>query len=227
MARRLLLLCGVLASLVYVGTDILAGTLYVGYSFTDQAVSELFAIGAPTSRLVVPLFTLSSAFLLPFVLGVRMSSGRNRALRVMVFIIVGSAVNSLVLWNFFPMHIRGDEKTFTDTMHLILAANPFVLMYIGLGTAAFKNWFRFYSIGTIVILFVPAIFAFSYVSQVGANEPTPWLGLTERISQYSFMLWQTVLAIVLLRVREGARAEDADSPQLMPWTADTKSNQGE
>jgi predicted SAM-dependent methyltransferase len=119
----------------------------------------------------------------------------------MAFIIVGSAVNSLVLWNFFPMHMRDAEKTFTDTMHLILAINPFVLLYIGLGTAAFRNWFRFYSIGTILILFVPAIFAFSYFSQVGANQPTPWLGLTERISQYSFMLWQAVLAIVLVRVQ--------------------------
>jgi len=155
MARTLLLICGVLASLVYVGTDILATTLYAGYSYTDQAVSELFAIGAPTGHIVVPLFTLSSALLLPFAAGLWLSSGRSRALRGMAYMLVGSAVNSLVLWNFFPMHMRGDEQTFTDTMHLILAVNPFVLLYLGLGTAAFKYWFRFYSIGTIVMLFVP------------------------------------------------------------------------
>jgi hypothetical protein len=34
----------------------------LGISFTAQAPSELFAIGAPTSRLVVPLFSLSSTF---------------------------------------------------------------------------------------------------------------------------------------------------------------------
>ena len=60
MARKALLICGILSPLVYVGTDILAGTLYAGYSFTSQAISELFAIGAPTSSLMVPLFTLSS-----------------------------------------------------------------------------------------------------------------------------------------------------------------------
>jgi hypothetical protein len=197
--KKILLICGILASVLYVGTDILVSTLYAGYSFISQAVSELFAIGAPTSHLLVPFFTLSSVLLLPFALGVWLASGRNRALRIMALMVVGNAVNSLVLWNFFPMHMRGVEKTFTDTMHLILAINPFILLALVFGVAAFRNWFRFYSIGTILILLVPAIFAFSYVSQVGVNQPTPWLGLTERISQYGNQLWQTVLAIVLLR----------------------------
>jgi hypothetical protein len=59
--NTVLLVCGVLAPFAYVGTDIVAGLLYPGYSFTAHAPSELFAIGAPTSRLVVPLFSLSSA----------------------------------------------------------------------------------------------------------------------------------------------------------------------
>ncbi len=202
MARKVLLICGILASLFYVGTDTLAGSLYAGYSFTDQAVSELFAIGAPTSHLVVPLFTLSSVLLVAFALGVWLSSGRNRALRIMAFMIVGNAVNSLVLWNFFPMHMRGVEATFTDTMHGILAINPFILLSIVLAVVAFRNWFRFYSIGTILILLVPAIFAFSYVPEFLANQTTPWFGLTERISQYNHQLWQVVLAIVLCRSKK-------------------------
>ncbi len=202
MIRKVALICGIISSLVYVGTDILAGTLYEGYSFTDQFVSELFAIGAPTSDLVVLLFTLSSALLLPFAWGVLLSSGRNRALHFVAFMIVGNAVNSLVLWNFFPMHMRGAEMTFTDTMHLILAINPFVLLGIVFGVAASRSWFRFYSIGTILVLVVPAIASFLYAPGVGTNQPTPWVGLTERISQYGYQLWQVVLAIVLLRVRD-------------------------
>jgi hypothetical protein len=197
--HKTLLSCGILASLLYVATDILAGTLYSGYSFTGQAVSELFAIGAPTSHLVVPLFTLSSGLLALFALGVWSSSDHHRALRVMAVMIVGNAVNSLVLWNVFPMHMRGVEPTFTDTMHLVLAINPFIPLSIGLGVAAFKDWFRFYSVGTIVILVAAAAFAFMYAPQVGANQPTPWLGLTERIAQYGHQLWQAVLAIVLIQ----------------------------
>lgn len=183
----------------------IAGRLYEGYSFSDQAISEQFAIRAPTSRLVVVLFTLSSALLMLFAYGVWLSSGRSRAVRFMAIAIVGNAVNSLLLWNLFPMHMRGVAATLTDTMHAILAVNPFVLLTIVLAVAAFRNWFRLYSVATILILLAPAAFAFSYVPLLLANQPTPWLGLTERISQYDHQLWHAVLAIVLLpRAKAGS-----------------------
>jgi hypothetical protein len=117
----------------------------------------------------------------------------------MALMMVGNAVNGLVLSNLFPMHMRGVEPTLTDTMHAILTSNPFVLLTVGLGVAAFRNWFRIYSIWTILIIFVPATMAFSYIPQLVTNQPTPWLGLTQRISIYGALLWQLVLAIVLLR----------------------------
>jgi hypothetical protein len=115
----------------------------------------------------------------------------------MALMMVGNAVNGLVLSNLFPMHMRGVEPTFTDTIHAILVSNPFVLLTVGLGVAAFRSWFRIYS--TILIIFVPATMAFSYIPQLVTNQPTPWLGLAERISIYGNLLWQLVLAIVLLR----------------------------
>ncbi len=202
--KRVLLICGILAPLLYVGTDILAGTLYPGYSFTSQAISELFAIGAPTSGLVVPLFTVSDVILIAFALGVWVSAGRNRAMRIMALMIVGNAVNGLVLWNFFPMHMRGVEATFTDTMHVTLAGTGviFVLLALGFGVFAYRNWFRLYSVGTILALLFTGVVAFLYAPEVGANLSTPWLGLSERISTYVYDLWQVVLAIVLLRTEK-------------------------
>jgi hypothetical protein len=203
--KRLLLTFGVLSPLLYVGTDILAGALYPGYGFISQAISELFAIGAPTSGLVVPLFTVSDALLIAFAFGVWMSADRNRALRVMALMIIGNAINGLVLWNLFPMHMRGVEATFTDTMHVALAGLgvAFVLLAIVFGAVAFRNWFRFYSIGTILILLLPSIVVFIlYAPEVSANQPTPWLGLTERISTYTVDLWEVVLAVVLLRAEK-------------------------
>lgn len=75
----------------------------------------------------------------------------------------------------------------------------FGVLTVGLGVASFRNWFRLYSIGTILILVVPATLAFLYVPEVGANQPTAWLGLTEHISIYGNAVWQLVLATVLLR----------------------------
>ncbi len=54
--RKVLLICGILAPLLWIGTDILAGTLYAGYSFTSQAISELFV---SVLRLAVLLFRFS------------------------------------------------------------------------------------------------------------------------------------------------------------------------
>ncbi len=198
-SRTILLACGALAPLIYVGTDLVAASLYTGYSYRDQTVSELFAIGAPTASLVVRLFTASSALLLPFAVGVWLSARGSRALTVMAFMVVGNAIDSLVLWNVFPMHMRGVQATLTDTMHGLFAINPFVLASICLGIAAFRGRFRLYSIATLVILLVPAVSAFAYAPRVLANQPTPWLGIAERTAQYGHLLWQAVLAIVLWR----------------------------
>jgi hypothetical protein len=47
-SRKALLAYGILASLTYFASDILASLRYPTYNFSDQAVSELIAIGAPT-----------------------------------------------------------------------------------------------------------------------------------------------------------------------------------
>jgi hypothetical protein len=103
------------------------------------------------------------------------------------------------------MHMRGAEVTFTDTMHLILAATGgiFGALAIAFGAIAFGKPFRIYSIVTIVMMFVPTILTFAFVSQVAANESSPWMGLLERTAFVIYMQWQIVLALVLLR-REGS-----------------------
>jgi hypothetical protein len=58
--RNALLACAIAGGALYPAADILASMRYPGFSYRDMAVSELFAIGAPTSALVVSLFTNSS-----------------------------------------------------------------------------------------------------------------------------------------------------------------------
>jgi len=197
--RSALLICGILSAVIYVATDVAAGILYPGFSFTAQAVSELFALGAPTSRLVVPLFSLSSTLLIAFALGIWSSSGHGRPLRFMASAMLASALVGLILWSFFPMHMRGAARTFTDTMHLILATNPFVLLSLAFAVAAFRGGFRLYTVATILIVTLPALFAFQYAPEIERNQPTPGLGLAERVAQYGYLLWQVTLATVLLR----------------------------
>lgn len=199
--QKVLLICGILAPLLLASTDILAGTLYPGYSFTSQAISELFAIGAPTSDLVVPLFSLYSVLLIAFALGIWMSAGRNRSLRVVALMVFGNAANGLVLWPFFPMHMRGAVMTFTDTMHIILASIGVIFSIVALvfGAMVFGKRFRIYTIVTILMLLAFGTIPFLEAPQLAANQPTPWTGLGERVASYVYELWVAVLAFVLLR----------------------------
>lgn len=57
MFQKILLSCGILAPLLYLGTDLLAGKLLKSYSFSVQSMSELGASGSPVRSLVVA-FTL-------------------------------------------------------------------------------------------------------------------------------------------------------------------------
>jgi hypothetical protein len=195
----LLLLCGLASALVYVSTDLAAAAAYPGYSLTDQAVSELFAIGAPTSIFVVPLFSLSSALLLLFARGIVLSEPGSRNRRLLGAMFSASAIVSLLLWNFFPMHLRGAERTFTDTMHLLLATNPFVWATLLVSIVTFKNRLRWISIAAFLLVILPAVFSFRYAASLDAGLATPGLGLAERAAQYSYELWQFALALTLVR----------------------------
>ena len=81
-----------------------------------------------------------------------MTDGKKRSLSIMALMLAGNAINGTVLWNFFPMHIRSTEATFTDTMHIALASAgaSFALVVVGFGIAAFRGRFRFYTIGAML-----------------------------------------------------------------------------
>ena len=204
--QRLLLACGIAGAALYPLSDIFAAMRYPGFSYRDQAVSELFAIGAPTSALVVPLFSISSALLFLFAIGIWRSAKGRRSVRAMAVMMALNTIDALVLWNFFPMHMRGEQPAFTDMMHGLLAIDPFLFAAVVLGAVAFRGWFRVYTITTIIFTTVLAIIGFSYVSAVIANQPTPWMGAIERAAQYATNLWYAVLAAMLVRQLHGLRS---------------------
>lgn len=210
--RPCLLVCGIVGALLYPLTDMYAAMRYPGFSYRDQAVSELFAIGAPTSAVVVPLFSISSTLLFFFAVGIWISASGQRWLRPLAVMMALNAIDALVLWNFFPMHMRGSQPSFTDLMHGLLAIDPFLLAAVVLGAIVFRGWFRVYTVTTIVFTSVLAAIGFSFVAAVIANQPTPWMGATERASQYAMNLWYAVLAVVLLRKQLAASRRRPSSP---------------
>jgi hypothetical protein len=197
--RRPLLAAGILGALVYPLSDIVASRRYPGFSYRDQAVSELFAIGAPTSNLVIPLFSISSTLLLLFAIGIWKSADHRRILKATAILMALNAIDALVLWNFFPMHMRGHDPTFTDTMHGLLAIDPFLLAATIIAAIAFKGRFRTYTIATMVFTTALILVSVSNLTAFMANQSTPWMGAKERAGQYATNLWYGVLAVKLLQ----------------------------
>lgn len=210
MARKIFLVCGILSSLLYVAMNVFVAMQWQDYSSASQTVSELSAIGAPTRPLWVLLATAYTLLVLGFGLGVWVSASGNRPLRVVGALILAFGVIGLA-WPFAPMHLRGAEFTLTDAMHIVLSIVTVLLMLlaIGFGAAAFGRRFRFYSIATILVLLVFGTLVGLDGPRVAANLPTPWVGVTERISIGVFLLWVVVLAVVLLRAQRATPQESA------------------
>lgn len=201
-----MLASGILSSLVYVAANVLGVMHWEGYSPVNQAVSELSAIDAPSRPLMVGLLAVSGVLALAFGIGVLWSAGRNGALRTTGWLLVTvGAIDAVAL--FFPMHMRGVEGTWTDTGHIIVTfANvlPFLLA-MGFSAAALGKRFRVYSLVTLLTTLVFGALAGMQGPQIGANEPTPWHGVYERINIGGYLLWMAVLAAALLRDKLAVR----------------------
>jgi hypothetical protein len=208
MVRKVLLICGILSSLFYIGVDIFAAIQYEGYSYTSQTISELSAIGAPTRPLLALTGIVYLFLVIAFGLGVLLRDRRKRALRIVAILLIAYGVVGFA-WPFAPMHQRevlaAGGGTFSDTLHLILGAvdSLLFLLIIGFGAAAFAGRFRLYSIVTIIVLLVFGALVGMDGPKIGANEPTPWVGVTERINVFCAMLWFAVLSIALIRAKGG------------------------
>lgn len=202
--RRLALLCGAASAPLYFGMDVLTSLVYDGYSYTDQVISELSAVGAPTRSLWLALSPAYNLLLFAFGLGIWASAGEKRALRVIAVCALGVALTGIV-WPFAPMHERevlaAGGGTFSDTLHLILGGVDTLLFVVSIavGATAFGRRFRLYSIATIVAVLLFGTLNALEAPKIADNEPTPWIGVFERISVEGSMLWYTVLAIALLR----------------------------
>ncbi len=201
---RVLLSCGIASSLLYAAITAYVATQWDSYSSLSQTVSELSAIGAPTRSLWSWVAAPYTPLLLAFGCGVWRSSGSNRPLRISaVLLLLYGALG--FLWPFAPMHLRptlaAGGGTFSDTMHIALATASVLLMFcaISFGAAAFGTRFRIYSIITMFILAGFGVLTFLDAPNVGANLPTPWVGLWERINIGVFLLWVILLALVLLQ----------------------------
>ena len=101
----------------------------------------------------------------------------------------------------FPLWLLFGEASLGA--HLVLAVVGILtwLGSMGLGAAAFGMRFRIYSLVCLAVVVMFNALALAYAPAVDAGEPTPWIGLYERIAFGAYFLWLSVLAVALGRKR--------------------------
>jgi hypothetical protein len=234
MLRKLLLTCGILASLLYVGATIVGALQWNGaYDWTTRSISELFALDAPSRPIVATAFLIYGVLMAAFGIGVWMSAGHNRALQIVGGLLVAYAAVGEPGPLFFSMHtmMRGASgMAQSDVMHISLtvALVLLILASIGFGASAFGTPFRLYSIATILVVIVFGALAGLQGGQMAANLPTPWMGVEERLNIFGYMFWVVALAVGLLRSARGAVAprplgKPAMPPQALPEQTQSES----
>jgi len=207
---RALLACGIAYAVLYVvANDVVAASLYQGYSRLDQAVSELSATSAPTKsflQTMLPAFTL---LMLGFAFGVWRAAGERRLLRVAAVLLFASSVLG-VMWLFFPMTTRLEMKAGAmpgnDVGHLVLSGLTvaLILSEMALTAAALGRVFRVFT-----AMCAAALLGFGALMSVGAAQvasgSTPNMGLFERLMLGGWLAWMSGLAVALLRRQAPAR----------------------
>ena len=206
--KKLLMLCGCSAAVIYVGTVILGGLLRPGYSHISMAISELVADGAPNRSLLSSLFLLYNALLTIFGIGlflqVNSQTGRKRSgiIGSLSLVLVGMA--GILMELVFAQEPGGTATTFIGIMHFVMAGiaslgTMVALLGIGL-------WFRnipelksyvLYSIFSVAIIFVSG----------GSSVPamanhSPLFGLIERITIGTFIVWMFMIGLKMFQLEE-------------------------
>jgi hypothetical protein len=191
--RKVLLACGPLSALVYIGWHELAALRWEGYSRISNAISELHFTGTPSKSLLDPWQGwVDSGLLAAFGIGIWLSAQGSRSLRVIGALMI-LPVAMIPLWMIFG------EASLAVHLALIGVGILSWLVAMGLGAAALGKWFRIYSLVSLAVVVAFFALGFSYVPEANAGQPTLFLGLDERIGFSAYFLWQSVLAVALWR----------------------------
>jgi hypothetical protein len=200
-----MLACGLAYPLTYVvANDVVASRIYHGYSRTDQAISELSAMKAPSRQFLNAMMPIFILLVTGFGLGVRQAAGENKPLRVTGTLLIAQGF-VFPIWLLFPMTSREKlvkgKGAANDIGHLALTAVAIglILAEFGFSGAGLGRRFRLFSVAMGATALVSGGLTGAMSSDIAKGSGTRRMGLVERISYGSWLLWMAVLAIILLR----------------------------
>lgn len=197
--KATLVAAGVAAVAVYVVGDLVAGIRYDGYSFVDQAISELSAFGSPVRAPMVAVILVHDLLVAALGAGILRAADRT-SLRWVGGLLVAIGVSGLPTHTVWPMSSRDMEAAFNDTMHIVLSIVFSLLVVAAMVTAAsaWRGWFRVFTLAALAVIVSFGAAASVAIRGLAQND-TPGAGLFERVNAYAYFVWLVVLALAVVR----------------------------
>ena len=198
-ARHILLMCGVAAAVLTVATDLIMGHLTANYRFLSQSISLLGASGAPTRRFVLPLNLAGNLLLIAFSAGLWLTPSAHWALRLTAGLIAGSAILASVAAIFFPLHPDRSFQDSPNNLNVIVMGTSVLFFFLAIvfSAVAHQNWFRYFSLGLLLLFLIEDILATRGTRPSLGGSTGPLVRLQERTMVYGEMLWVIMQAWLL------------------------------
>lgn len=189
---------GVAGVLAYIGTWVSGGILWDGYDPTRQAISELFAIGAPAGARV-PLslgLAISGVGLAAF--GWAMHVGLPGRSRVGPGLAVVSGVMTVAVV-FFPCTAEcpGAGTSVTDTLHVVTAGSGYVALMLSPLAMGWRVRHHLPGLARVSWLLGGAALGLFLARTAGLAPESS--GLQQRVFNTVADVWYVVAAVVIVR----------------------------
>ena len=200
--RVILLSCGIIAAILYGAADLLLGLTIPDYNFAIQSASVLNASGTSTRTMMVITNFFAGTLLLAFSVGIWMTSNQIWTLKFVAIFISANAIFSIIASTFFPIHLDQPMNSSANKINVILMfiSVLFYLMAIITGFIANQNWFRYVSLGIIllylVLFIIGNVLGRSQLKFFGEHGPI--VGIQERTMIYTWLIWLILQAVVLM-----------------------------
>ena len=199
-----LLFAGVAAAAMYVAIVDVAAAFTPGYSHVAQPVSSLYQAGAPLGLPVAIAFACYNVLVVAFGAGVveraaagsaRRRAGIGAGIAIVLVGIAGALDDA------FPQDPIGTAITTAGTLHIAFAAIASLLTVIAMALAAWwllgrrdTRALALVSVASFVLILVSGP-----ITAVATASSSPVMGLLERVTIFTFIVWMAVASVVLAR----------------------------
>lgn len=199
--KRIYPLLGIIGPLIYITAVLMGSALRGDYNLFYNSISELLIPGSPNLLLLSILFGIYNASLVLFSWGLfqdpELTNGKSLKIAAVMIALIGILG---LLFIFFPQDPRGAPATLAGNIHLVLAGitSPLTILTVFLAGFSFRKegknksfvWYSYLSV--LLILISGGMTAASITGN------SPYGGLLERITIFTFLVWVMVFSYLLL-----------------------------